>query len=221
MPDYIKIDATKRTVVGKQVKQLRREGLVPAVVYGPEREPLTLSLDKRELRQTLLTAGGTQIIELIVDGETIATLAREVQRDPILGEIMHVDFYQVSMTRSIRADVPVILTGENELVESGAAVLVHGMNALVIEALPADLPPQIEVDITGLAEIGDQIVMSDLVLPRGTRAIADDTELVVKLDYPRLEEEEEEEEEELLFEESAEVEVIRESREEEEEEEEE
>lgn len=220
MPEYIKIDATKRTVVGKQVKQLRREGMVPAIVYGPEREPLSLTLDKRELRQTLLTAGGTQIIEIVVDGETIPTLAREVQRDPIYGEIMHVDFYQVSMTRSIRADVPVILTGDNELVNSGAAVLVHGLNALVIEALPADLPPQIEVDITGLAEIGDQIVVSDLVLPKGTEAIADDTELIVKLDYPRLEEEEEEgEEEELLFEEAAEVEVIRESREEEDEEE--
>ena len=79
MPEYIKIDATKRTVVGKQVKQLRREGMVPAIVYGPEREPLSLTLDKRELRQTLLTAGGTQIIEIVVDGETIPTLAREVQ----------------------------------------------------------------------------------------------------------------------------------------------
>lgn len=216
MPEFITLDATKRTVTGKKVKTLRSEGLVPAVVYGPDIEPLALSIDKRELRQVLMEAGGTQIIEIHVDGETIPTLAREVQRNILVGDAMHIDFYQVSMNRAIRAEVPVLLEGDNPLVISGAAVLIQGVNSLTIEALPAHLPPHITVDVEQLEEIGDQILLADLALPEGAKAMADETELIVKLDYPRMiEEEEEEEEEELFFEDAAEVEVISERDEEE------
>lgn len=216
MPDFIQLDATKRTITGKQVKQLRNEGFVPAIVYGPDTEPISLTIDKRELRQVLLDAGGTQIIEINVDGEVIPTLAREVQRTALGGDILHVDFYQVSMNRAIRAEVPILLVGDNEMVNTGAAVLMQGLNTLTVEALPADLPPAIEVDVSSLEEIGDTIVVADLSLAAGATAIDDDTELVAKIDYPRVVEEEEEEEEELLFEEAPEVEVIREAREEDE-----
>jgi large subunit ribosomal protein L25 len=209
MAEFIPLEVEKREVVGKQVKRLRREGKVPAVVYGPDLEPLSLSIDERELRHVLLEAGGTQLIEL--------TLARSVQRDPVVGSMLHVDFYQVSMNRPITAEVPVILSGELPMVETGAAVLIQGTNSLLIEALPAHLPPHIEVDITVLENIGDQILVGDLEMPGDARTLTDDTELVVKLDYPRMIEEEEEEEEELLFlEETPEVEVITERGEEEE-----
>jgi len=215
MSEFITLDATKRTITGKQVKQLRRQGLIPAVVYGRDSEPLNLTIDARELRQVLLDAGGTQIIEIHVDGKKIPTLAREVQRNPLGGDILHVDFYQVSMNRPIRAEVPVLIVGENELVDSGAAVLLHVLNTLTVEALPADLPASIDVDISGLKEIGDRITVGDLTLPAGCTAIDDAAEMLVKLDYARVEEEEEEAEEELLFEETPEVEVIREAREDE------
>jgi large subunit ribosomal protein L25 len=218
MAEFIPLEVEKREVVGKQVKRLRREGKVPAVVYGPDLEPLSLSIDERELRHVLLEAGGTQLIELTLsDGKTIPTLARSVQRDPVVGSMLHVDFYQVSMNRPITAEVPVILSGELPMVETGAAVLIQGTNSLLIEALPAHLPPHIEVDITVLENIGDQILVGDLEMPGDARTLTDDTELVVKLDYPRMIEEEEEEEEELLFlEETPEVEVITERGEEEE-----
>jgi len=215
MPEFITLDATKRTVIGKQVKQLRRQGLIPAVVYGQDTEPIHLTIDARELRQVLLEAGGTQIIEIHVDGKKIPTLAREVQRNPLGGDILHVDFYQVSMNRPIRAEVPVLIVGENELVDSGAAMVLHVLNALTVEALPADLPASIDVDISELKEIGDQITIGDLTLPAGCTVINDPDELLVKLEYARIEEEEEVAEE-LLVEESPEVEVIREAREDEE-----
>lgn len=219
MPEFVTIEATKRTITGKQVKRLRSEGIVPAIVYGPDTDPLPLSIDGRELRLALLQAGGTQIIEINVDGEAIPTLAREVQRNPIRGDIMHVDFYQVSMNRAIRAEVPVMIEGEIDLVTAGAAVLVQGTTTLTVEALPAALPPHISVDASRLVEIGDQLLVQDLEVPDTYQIIADDTELIAKLDYPRMIEEEEEEEEELFLEE-ADVEVIREARGEEEEEEE-
>jgi large subunit ribosomal protein L25 len=223
MPDFIKLAADERKLFGKKVRQLRDEGKTPAIVYGPGAEPLALTVDRRELRQVLLEAGGTQLIEIDVAGEKIPTLARAVQREPLQGTVMHVDFYRVSMDRVISADVPILLEGENPLVTTGAAVLVQGVNSLLIEALPAHLPPSIEIDISQLEEIGDQILVSELVLPEGTRTLTDGTDLVIKLDYPRMiEEEEEEEEEDLLFgEEAADVEVISEREEEEEFEEEE
>lgn len=210
MPEFIKLAADERTVFGKKVRQLRNDGKIPAIVYGPGDDPLPLTVDRRELRQVLLEAGGTQLIEIdVAGGEKIPTLARAVQREPLQGTVMHVDFYRVSMDREISADVPVLLEGENPLVQSGAAVLIHALNSLLIEALPANLPPSIEVDISTLKEIGDQILVEDLVLPEGSRSLTDGNELVVKLDYPRMIEEEEAEEGELLFgEEPAEVEVI-------------
>ena len=218
MPEYIQLAVEERTVKGKKVRQLRREGIIPAVLYGPETEPLSLSIDRRDLRMVLREAGGTSLIELVMGDTTIPTLAREVQRDPIRGDILHVDFYRVSMTRLISADVAIVVHGENELVTSGAAVLVQSMNNITVQALPGDLPSQIDVDMSRLEEIGDQILVGDLDAPEGVTFLSEETELVVKLDYPQMPEEEEEEEldEELLFgEEGAEPEVISERREDE------
>ena len=221
MPEFIKLGVQTRDIIGKRVRALRRDGIVPAVVYGPDSEPLSLSIDQLELRSVLMQAGGTQLIELNVEGgEAIPTLARHVQRDPVRGNVLHVDFYRVAMNRPISAEVPVILVNETPIVSSGGAVIMHPLSSLTIEALPAQLPPHIEVDLSLLKEVGDQLLVEDLVLPEGATALTDGADLVVKLDYPRqIVEEEEEEEEELLFgEESAEVEVITERREEEEEE---
>ena len=218
MPEYVSLEVTQREVLGKKVKQLRRDGKVPVVLYGPGSETMSLTADGRELRQVLLEAGGTQLIELNVGGEKIPTLARDVQRDPLRGDILHVDFYRVSMDRPISADIPIILVGENALVETGAAVLVHSLNTLSIEALPSSLMAMIEVDVGRLTEIGDQLLVRDLSVPGDVTILTDENELVAKLDYPQLAEEEEEEEEEFFLEETAEPELIRGRREEDEEE---
>ncbi len=216
MPEYVSLEVTPREVLGKKVKQLRRDGKVPVVLYGPGSETMSLTADGRALRQVLLEAGGTQLIELNVGGEKIPTLARDVQRDPLRGDILHVDFYRVSMDRPISADIPIVLVGENALVETGAAVLVHSLNTLSIEALPSSLMAMIEVDVGQLTEIGDQLLVRDLSVPEDVTILTDENELVVKLDYPQLAEEEEEEEE-FFLEEAAEPELIRGRREEDEE----
>jgi large subunit ribosomal protein L25 len=209
MSEKIVLEAARREIIGKQVRHMRREGIIPAVIYGPEVDPVAISVDHREVRTVLAQAGGTQLIDLKLGGETIPTLARAVQRDPIRGDILHVDFYRVSMTRKIAADVPVVLVGESAAVEAGMAILIHPLVSLEIQALPADLPAHIEVDITSLAKPGDQRLVRDLVLPPGCVALGEGDELVVMLDYvPSAEEVEEA----PLFVESAEVEVITERR---------
>jgi large subunit ribosomal protein L25 len=219
MSDEFVLKVKKRAVVGKKVKQLRQEDQIPAIVYGPGDEPLPIQAERKELRQVLFQAGGTQLIELQVGKEKIPVLAREVQRDVIRGDILHVDFYRVAMDRVIRAEVPVVLVGEPAIVASGTAIITHLLTTVEIEALPADLPPHIEVDISSLEEVGEQITVGDLLLSASLTAITGAEEPVIKLDYARMPEIEEEEEEELLVEEPApgDVEVIRERKEEEEE----
>ena len=214
MSEKFALDASPRDVVGKKVKQLRRQGIVPAVIYGPDFETLPISLDHKLLRQLLLHAGGTQLIELNVDGQAIPTLAREVQRDSIKGDILHVDFYRVAMDRLIRAEIPLLIVGENPMV-GREAILIHPLTSVEVEALPANLPPHIDIDISVLTQIGDQIVIGDLVLPRGVTVHANADELVAKLDYPHLAAEEEEP---MFVEASTEPERIKPKREEEEEE---
>ncbi|GAB4478518.1 MAG: 50S ribosomal protein L25/general stress protein Ctc [Anaerolineae bacterium] len=220
MSEMISLEAAKRDIVGKQVRQLRREGLVPVVVYGPDFESLSLQVDARELRSVLKEAGGTHIINLKVGRETINTLARSVQRDPIRGDILHVDFYRVDLKRPIRAEVSVVVVGESPVVESGEGMVLHLLNNIEVEALPTNLPSHLEVDVSALNEIGATIYVRDLALPEGVEVHADPDEPVVKIDYaPMLAEEEEGEEEETFLGESVDVEVIRERKEEEEEEE--
>jgi large subunit ribosomal protein L25 len=199
MSEYT-LEAKTRKVIGKKVKQLRREGIVPAVVYGPEFENINVQVPEKPLRMTLFEAGGTQIIDLQMGKESIPTLVKKVQRDPITLEILHVDFYRVSMDRAIRAEVPLAIAVEPEIVKSGMAIATLHTNSLEIEALPMDLPPVIELDLSGLTEIGDQLLVGDLQLSGELTIMTDASELITKIDYAQaLEEEEEEEElEELL-----------------------
>jgi large subunit ribosomal protein L25 len=213
MAQMYQLDAEMREILGKKVKRLRRQGIVPAVVYGPDFENLNIQLDARTLRQVLMQAGGTQLIELHVGDKAIPTLAREVQRNPLRGDIMHVDFYRVAMDRPIRADVPLMLVGESPLVATGEAILVHMTTSVEIEALPAQLPPHIEVDLSALMEMGQNISAGDLPLPTAVTLIGDPDELIVRLDYPQVEVVEEE----ITLEAAAEPEIIRERKAEEEE----
>lgn len=191
MSEMLTLAASKREIVGKKVKQLRRQGMIPAVLYGPGAEPMNLTVDQRELRRVLAIAGGTQFIELHVDGERIPSLARAVQRDYLRDEILHVDFYRVAMDRPVTVEVPLAFIGEAPLAESGAAILMTLMTALEVEALPAYLPPHIDVDLSRLQEIGDQIQVRDLALPQGVKVLADADEVIVKLELPELAAEEE------------------------------
>ena len=194
MSERLELDAELRVITGKKVKQLRRAGQIPAVLYGPGMEGINLAIAEPDLRHTLAQAAGTQLIELHVGDQNYTALARAVQRDAIRGDLIHVDFYRVVLDRVIRAEVPVVLVGESPLVASRQGVINQVLTSVEIEALPTDLIPQIEVDMTPLVEVGDSILVGDLDLPDTITLQAGPSEVVVKIDHLAAEEIMEEEE---------------------------
>ena len=209
--EQFELKAEKRTIIGKKVKGLRREGLIPAVLYGPKTEPIPIQCDKRELQHVLARAGGTNMISVRIGKarQPKMALAREVQRDVITGDLYHVDFYQVVMTETVKTEVNIILSGEPPAVQQAEAMLLQGADSVEIECLPGDLIHSIEVDVSTLLEIDDAIYVKDLQVPDNVTILTDGNELVAKIQRLRLAEEEEEEvEEEMLEMAPEEVEVI-------------
>src|SRR5690606_35837774 len=155
-------DAQPRSVTGKKVHQLRVQGLVPAVIYGYEFAPVSVQIPYRPLEVALRKAGGTNIINLSVDGKTHTVITREVQRDVMRGTISHVDLLAVSATTLITTDVPVHFVNESPAVESRLGTLTTMLQAIQLEALPADLIDHVDVDLSVLAHPGDAIHVRDL-----------------------------------------------------------
>lgn len=219
--ERIELTAQRRTVEKRGAKRLRRQGKVPGMLYGRGVDNTPLHMEAIELKRVLGQAGASQLIELRIDeaSATQPVLAREIQRDVLSGAAIHVDFYAVSMTEKITAELTITLVGEPEAVETAQGILLQGANSILIECLPGDLIPSLEVDVSEL-ELNSAIYVSDLEVPANVEVLADPQELVAQVVPERLEEEEEEElEEELILEEPTEVEVIGRGREEEEEEE--
>ena len=209
MMEEIVIKANRREIVGKRTKGLRREGILPAVIYGRHVETQPLSMDHKETSQILEGLSPSALIVLQVDGEQHYVLVREKQRDVISGSLLHVDFQDVLLTEKTRANVTIHLTGVSPAVRDMGGILVQNLEQLDVEALPRDLPEYIEVDISGLEEIGDAIYVRDLHLMGEVDVLADPDDVIVVVTMPEAEvevEEEEEVEEEIL--EGTEPEVI-------------
>jgi large subunit ribosomal protein L25 len=180
--------ATKRTVTGKQVGQLRRAGQLPAVLYGPGTEPLAIQLNAKETGQTIRRIKGTQLVDLTVEGKTYKVLVQELQRDTIKGFLLHADFYAVDMSRVLRVKVPLHLTGTSYAVVSLSGVLVHGITEIEIECLPADLPTGLDVDLSALKEIGSALHVSDVPVPATIKVLTNPDELLARVTYQAKEE---------------------------------
>jgi large subunit ribosomal protein L25 len=207
--DQIELVVQPRTVIGKKVKVLRREGIVPLVVYGRS-ESTNIQATEIEATRAISQSRG-QLIALTVEGEGAPrmVLAREVQRDVITGRILHADLYEVDITERIEVTVPLMLVGEPPLVEANEAVLLQVLNEVQIECLPTEIMQSLEVDVSGLSDFGEAIYVSNISLPEGIDMITLADEMVARLDTIEEEEEEEIEEEELFAPaEAGEVEVI-------------
>jgi len=173
---------------GQNLNALRRQGRLPAIVYGHKVDPLPVMVDGREFVKALARVGKTQLLDLQVGSEPVRkALIREVQRSPRTGDLLHVDFYQVNLLEKIESEVPIELEGEVEIVSKGEADLLRAMNALRVECLPTDLPPSIVVDISGLKEVDDEIRVRDLKVPPGCEVKNEPDELVVKVQKHREE----------------------------------
>ena len=216
--ETLELKADVRETTGRRVKVLRQEGLVPAVLYG-HTDPTLLQIKAKPLGKVLREAGTHQLIGLqIGNKKPVVTLARDIQRDAIRHNYLHVDFYAVKMDEKVTAQVPLVIEGASPAVKDQGGILTQGMDVIEIECLPADLISAIEVNIEGLVEFNDSISVSDLVVPSSITVLSDPDSMVVKVEPPRLEEEEEEEIEEGLEEVSAEPEVLTAAKEEDEEE---
>ncbi len=217
MAETIVLEVTRRDVQGKQVRHLRAEGIVPGVIYGPTFKSLPVQVEWLKLRPVLRAAGGSHLIQVTVEGETHNTLVREVQRDPIRGEVLHIDFYRVRMDVAIRTEVPVSFVGSDAAITKNGGVVTLEMTTVEVECLPGNLPAQIEVDLSLLKVVGDSLLVRDLPQLPGVTYM-DSVDHVVVSSTLLMQAEEEEEEKEVVVE-TAEPELVLRRREEEEEEE--
>lgn len=164
--------------------RLRRDGRVPAVVYGHGDDPVSVAVVARDLQHILSgAAGANTLITLKVDGADQLTLARQIQRDPIRGSVLHVDFIRISADQTVTAEIPLSLTGTAEGVNMGG-MLEQQIFTLSIEAKPGDLPNVIEHDISAL-EVGDQVHVRELAIPSGVTVLQDADEVVAAVSIPR------------------------------------
>jgi large subunit ribosomal protein L25 len=210
----VELKAKERSVLGSKVKRLRREGWVPGVMYGHGFESVPLKFDKYDLRDVLSQVGGSQLVNINVenaDGPEFALL-REVQRDVITGDLLHVDFYRVMMTQTITTEIPLLTVGESPVAEQKEGILLHGVAEIEVECLPGDLVDAIEVDLSELTEVGQALLVEDLAVPSGIDVLTDPDDMIarlVPLEEVELERPTAEVEEELIMgEEGEEVEVI-------------
>lgn len=189
-----KLGADTREGTGKGVaRKLRASGRVPAVLYGGGMDPVSLSVDSRELRHVMRTAAGANVlVDLVVNGKEHLVLPREIQRDHIKGTFVHVDFLAVRADEKITVSVPVHVVGESPGVKAGG-VVEHHLWELQVECLPADVPDSIEADISEL-EIGMSLKVSELTPPPGATILTGPDESVVAVQQPQARVELEEEE---------------------------
>lgn len=178
------MQAEERTILGKKVKRLRKDGLLPGHVFGKGLEGETVAVSSHDFLKTFHQAGETGLIDLRIGKEKIRpVLVREVQYDPISGKPIHIDFYQVNLTQKVKVPVPLVLVGEEpESVHLGETIVLQTLNEVEVEALPTDLVEKIEVDITSLKNVDDAITLAQLDYDKDKLTLHADAEsIVVKL----------------------------------------
>jgi large subunit ribosomal protein L25 len=186
-----KLAVRPRTVLGKKVNNLRRNGLLPGVVFGGDANSTPVETDMHSFELSYRRWGNTTLLSLTgLDGGEIPALIYDVTRDPVSGRMLHVDFARVSLTEKTHADVPLHFVHESPAVRTLGAVLLHALSEVTVEAFPQDIPRAIEVDLSGLLEIDDAIYVRDLKVDATTITIENDPdELVVKAVPVKVEEE--------------------------------
>jgi large subunit ribosomal protein L25 len=187
--EKVVLQATKRDVVGKQVKALRREGKLPAVIYGRHTDPININLEAHSASLSLAKMTSSSLVTINVDGAEHIALVREKQRDYIKNRLLHVDFLAVSLSEKLRTSVSVHFVGVSPAVKDFNAVLVHNLEELEVECLPADLPERIDVDISVLKRPGEGIRLKDVHVSDNVRLLGDPETMVAVATFAKVEEE--------------------------------
>ena len=193
----VELKVSPREVLGKKVKRLRREGVIPANVYGHGLESVAIQVPKDDLVHLLHSAGRNEIVYLRLDGEEPRPVfLRQIQRNPVTDAILHVEFYQISLKEKVRMEVPLALVGSAPAEQTHGGTLLHSLDRITVEGLPTEIPSAIEVDVSGLEEIDATIYVRELSVPGEVTVLTDPEQVVAKIAPPQVEKEVEEEVEE-------------------------
>ena len=189
MAQQTELDIAPREVMGKATKRLRKVGIIPANIFGHKEEPQAVQVDAVAFERLRRSHGATGVIALRMSGYdgTQTALIRHVQRDPRSGKVLHVDFFRVSMTESLRVKVALHFVGEAPAVKNEGGVLLHLLDTLEVECLGSEIPEYIEVDVSSLEEIDDILHAEDVKLPANVTLITDPKEGVAKVAATRAE----------------------------------
>ena len=179
----------RRELTGKKVRSLRRQGIIPAHVYGADIEPASVQVDERTLNRLLPSVGSNIPVSVEYEGQDTENICfvREVQRHPVSDAVIHVDFMRVDVSRAVSAEVPLTLTGTSAAVANMAGTLLQSVQSLLIEALPMDMPAEILVDISVLNALDSTLSVSEITVPGDVTVLNDPDDTVIRIAPPRLE----------------------------------
>lgn len=184
------LDVQKRETVGRKVKKLRKEGIIPGNIYGKKVKSMSVQVDGKVFGKIFTEAGETQLIELILNGDKKPVLIHNIQKDPVNDNFLHVDFLQVDLSVKVTARVPVELVNDSPAEKQGLGTAVQQLMEIEVEALPGDLPEKFEIDLSNLAEVDQMVQIKDLKVDKNKVEVKNgEEEIVVKVEPPKTEEE--------------------------------
>ncbi len=187
----LSLTAKVRKEIGRKVKKLRKQGFLPAVLYGPKIKSESLAVDFKEFDKVLKEAGESTLISLEVEGgKKYSVLIHDIKRDPLTGDPLHVDFYQPSLEKKIEAKIPIILEGEAPAVKNLGGTLIKNISEIEIRALPQNFPKEFRINIDNLKTFEDHILIKDLKVAEGVEILREPDEIVVSVAPPTKVEEE-------------------------------
>lgn len=189
MAQQTELEISRREVMGKAVKRLRKEGIIPANIFGHNEASMAIQIDAGAFERLRRSHGSRSVLSLRMSGtkSTQTALIRHIQREPQTSKIIHVDFFRVSLSERIRVKVPLHFTGEAPAVKTENGVMLHLLDAIEIECVARDIPEYLEVDVSGLTEIDAILHASDVKLPADFTLITDPEEGIVKVAATRAE----------------------------------
>ena len=184
----IELNAQKRDIIGSGINKLRNDGFIPAVLYGKNQESIPLQVLVKDFNKAFQSAGESTLVYINVDDQAYPTIIHDVSRDPVRDTVLHADFYKVRLDEKIKTKVPVVFEGEAPAVKELLGIFVRNVNELEVEALPQDLPHEINIDLSILKNFGDQILVKNIKLDSNVRIIADAEDIVATVQEPISEE---------------------------------
>lgn len=177
--EKINLTVEPRTILGKKIKKLRKDGTLPANLFGKDMKSKAIQLPTKDFRKSYKEAGETGIVELKLEGDIYPVLIHAVQYDPVTGEVIHANFHRVNLKEKITANVPIKLEGESSAEKTGVGLILQTLDEIEVESLPTDIPHEVIVDISTLSEVGQTISVKELKIDKGKVEVKNEPEEVV------------------------------------------